>query len=663
MKTNLLLGIHCHQPYNNFYEIINKATDKAYLPFLKILSEFPKIKISVHYSGWLFEWIKKNRKELFNLIKKLVEKNQIELFTSGFYEPILAVIPEEDALLQIEKSNKFLIDNFGYVPEGLWLTERVWDSKIVKLLVNCGIKYVVVDDYHFISSGFNKEDLQGYFITEEEGFELGIFPISKDLRYAIPFKDVNEVINFLKTFKTAIIYDDGEKFGWWPHTYKWVYEKKWLYDFFEHISEKETINTLFYKDYFKSNEPLGRVYLPMASYFEMGEWSLNYENSKLFKDFYFKLKDEYKIDENILQKFFKGGIWKNFLVKYEEANNIHKKMLKVSKRIKRKSLSNEVTDWLLKSQCNDCLWHGVFGGIYLPNLRDNAYISLNRAEKFLKIKSKNYFDINYDGYNELELRNENLIVMISEKNGAQVYEFSDLDTGFNLMNTLMRRRELYHDDILNSEIVEDDRTESNIKTIHEIKYKVTKDIKEAIVFDAYFKYSFIDLIFDKSMQDVGDFKDFFSFDSERNIFEKIGRIKILDENFNVKIQKKYSLKYTTLKCDYNIINLSSVYFDLIHAVEINLYFPGAVKSKDFDFFSEFKFEDINKIEIFDEVLGKRVFIQSNKNFNLEVSPIFTVSKSEKEYEKTYQGTTFTLIYPFNLKYMEKREFSIELGLK
>ena len=672
MKTKLLFGIHCHQPYNNFFDVIKKATEKSYLPFLNILSQFPDVKISIHYSGWLFEWIKNYEKELFEIIKRMVDRGQVELFTSGYYEPILAAIPEKDAILQIQKLNKFLKDNFGITPKGLWLTERVWDSKIVKILVETGIKYVTVDDYHFISAGFDKNNLQGYFITEEEGYELAIFPISKDLRYAIPFKEINLAIDFLKDFETAIIFDDGEKFGWWPHTYEWVYEKRWLYDFFEKISNSNEIETFLYNDYLENFPPISRCYLPIASYFEMGEWSLDYESAKFFNEYYLKLRDEYKVDENILQKFFKGGIWKNFLIKYEEANNIHKKMLKISKRIEKKSLSDEATCWLLKGQCNDCLWHGVFGGIYLPNLRDNAYIALNNAEKLLNVNSKNYFDFNYDGYNELELRNDNIIVMISEKNGAQVYEFSDLTTGFNLLNTLTRRKELYHDEILNAEVVEDEKhSEKDVKTIHEIKYKVTKEIKEALKYDNFLKYSFVDLIVDKNFNNIANFTENFTYNEKKELFEKLGYIKILNENFPVKFEKKFILEESALFCKYIIENLSLGYFDLMHIIELNFYFPGAInedsfikiKSQNFKFLDRFEIDNLSEIEIFDTILKKNFKIFCSENFKLKAEPIITVSKNEKEYEKTYQGTNFSLIFPFNLKFNQNKELTIKLELK
>jgi 4-alpha-glucanotransferase len=43
-----------------------------------------------------------------------------------------------------------------------------------------------MDDYHFQCAGFEAV-LDGYYLSEEGGEQIGLFPISKKLRYAIPF--------------------------------------------------------------------------------------------------------------------------------------------------------------------------------------------------------------------------------------------------------------------------------------------------------------------------------------------------------------------------------------------------------------------------------------------------------------------------------------------
>lgn len=82
-------------------------------------------------------------------------------------------------------------------------------------------------------------------------------------------------------------------------------------------------------------------------------------------------------------------------VKYPESNRIHKRVLELSTKAKHLKKKNEkFLDNLLKAQCNDALWHGIFGGLYLPNLRDNAYRYIIKAEKEIEnledIKNRAY---------------------------------------------------------------------------------------------------------------------------------------------------------------------------------------------------------------------------------------------------------------------------------
>jgi alpha-amylase len=42
---------------------------------------------------------------------------------------------------------------FGKTPEGVWLTERVWDPELVAPLKRSGVCYTVLDDLHFENAG------------------------------------------------------------------------------------------------------------------------------------------------------------------------------------------------------------------------------------------------------------------------------------------------------------------------------------------------------------------------------------------------------------------------------------------------------------------------------------------------------------------------------
>ncbi|MBI5554746.1 MAG: 4-alpha-glucanotransferase, partial [Elusimicrobia bacterium] len=195
-KVNLIFGVHNHQPVGNFDHIFEEAYQKAYLPFLTVLRRHPNIKMSFHYSGALFKFIQDKHPEFIAQIRQLVSRRQIEIMTGGFYEPILAILPDDDKKAQIEKLTTYIRETTGYQPRGMWLAERIWEPHLVKTLQEAKVEYVVVDDYHFKSAGLTEEDLFGYYISEEQGKSLTMFPISQKLRYLIPFAVPEKTIEY-----------------------------------------------------------------------------------------------------------------------------------------------------------------------------------------------------------------------------------------------------------------------------------------------------------------------------------------------------------------------------------------------------------------------------------------------------------------------------------
>jgi len=447
-KTTLLFGIHMHQPVDNFQVVIEHAVKVCYAPFFEVMSRYPAFRFSLHCSGWLMEQIRQLHPELYKQIVTLAKKGSIEFFSAGYYEPILSAIPPDDRLAQVSMLNDSISSAFKQRPKGLWLTERVWESSLIPDLNRAGIEYTVMDDYHFQCAGFDEEVLDGYYMSEEGGKKLGLFPISKKLRYAIPFMNVEGAIRAVKSYNrekdsAAIIFDDAEKFGMWPGTHEWVYEKGWLERFVQAVLSDETIETMHYGSYFKEQCTRGIAYLPNVSYYEMGEWSLRADDALKLEMFKQEMGHKRYEEEGV--KFLKGGIWKNFLVKYEESNRIHKRMLELSKA--RAEIDSADFDiGLYKLQTNDPLWHGVFGGLYLPNLRDNAYSYLIACEnqrygkKILLVTDQNELD----GYDKVKAVTPHYIFRFDGAHGGQLVEFDMRSACFNWQNTLTRRKEAYH---------------------------------------------------------------------------------------------------------------------------------------------------------------------------------------------------------------------------
>jgi len=437
-KLKFLFGIHNHQPLGNFDHVFEEVYRQCYQPYFKVLKKFCQLKTTAHFSGCLLEWLQANRPEYLEMIRGLVQSGQLELLSGGFYEPILSSLPEEDAIGQIRMMNAFLESEFGCQPQGLWLAERIWSPHLPKIIAQAGIRYTIVDDTHFYYAGLEERQMHGYYLTETEGFSLGVFPISKTLRYSIPFELPEVALGHLRRFRDdwgfdAVTYaDDGEKFGGWPETHQWVYKEKYLHRLFTGLEEaSDWLETVTFSEYLDEHPPVGQVHLPKASYEEMMEWSLPYEVGLSFRE----LKKEMKTteaDEARVRGILRGGEWSNFLTKYEEINHLHQRMLYAGTKVKQLPSGLQETSGALRalyrSQCNCAYWHGLFGGLYLNYLRHALYTQLIAAENTSddlllgtdRGLSVDAVDFNQDGFEEVIVSNREISAFIAPARGGSV---------------------------------------------------------------------------------------------------------------------------------------------------------------------------------------------------------------------------------------------------
>jgi len=463
-RRALLLCFHNHQPVGNFDSVIERAARDAYLPFLQTLADFPSVKVTIHFSGFLLRWLAERSPDTFSLLKLLSDRGQAEVMGGGMYEPILALLPERDRLGQIEAFAAEVERFFGKAPEGIWLAERVWEPDLPATLEAAGVKYVPLDDYHFVRAGCSPGELDGVYLTEYNGASVRVFPGSERLRYMIPFWDVRETLREIERltsravpYPAAIFADDGEKFGVWPGTHRSVYGEGWLRRFFGGVAERaDWLTTMTFGEYASVAPVRGTVYLPTCSYTEMGEWALPAGRAARFGDLLHELRAG-KMAE--LKPFLQGGYFRNFLRKYGESNQLHKRVLWVSERVAaaqrvRPVRGRAACDFLYRAQSNDVYWHGVFGGLYLNHLREEAYANLLRAEAasdaILHGEKERWTeaargDIDRDGGEELLLKTPGLTLLAHAHDGGAVTEISLPRRAVALGHVLTRREEGYHE--------------------------------------------------------------------------------------------------------------------------------------------------------------------------------------------------------------------------
>ena len=217
-KVSFALLVHSHQPVGNFDHVIEEAYQKSYMPFVKALAKHPRVRLSLHYSGILLEWLEHHHPEYFAQLKGLCTRGQVELVGGGYYEPILPMIPDRDKHAQICKMSDYIHTHFGTAPKGAWVAERVWEPGLARPLAEAGVEYVMLDDTHFLAAGLDPVELHDTYITEEGGHPLRLVPSLKSLRYTIPFQEPEETLRVLREgidLPAALFAmgDDCEKFG------------------------------------------------------------------------------------------------------------------------------------------------------------------------------------------------------------------------------------------------------------------------------------------------------------------------------------------------------------------------------------------------------------------------------------------------------------------
>ena len=666
MKTTFLLGIHLHQPVDNFEWVIEKAITQCYDPFFEVMKRYPNFKFSVHCSGWLMEQIALLRPSLYHTIQTMAHEGVIELLSAGYYEPILGVIPSSDRVAQIRRLNASIHKRFGQTPQGLWLTERVWESSIIPDMHRAGIRYTMVDDYHFACAGFDSSRLDGYYTTEEGGIEMGLFPISQKLRYAIPFLSVQSAIEAIHSYckerdSAAILFDDAEKFGMWPGTYEWVYEKNWLETFVQAVLADETIQTDHYGHYFERHTSRGIAYLPNVSYEEMGEWSLRTHDALALH-----AAKKLPIDP----KFLSGGIWKNFLVKYPQSNHIHKRMLELSS-LRSKIGKKRFDTALYKLQTNDPLWHGVFGGLYLPNLRDTAYTYLIECENIRYDHHAMHLTQTHTHYPKIKVVTPKLIWEFDPQMGGQLVEWDLRDKGFNYQNTLNRVEEAYHQKVLHPSTTPPASLEGGIDTIHTAQMMVDPSLKETLIYDWYLKNSFIDHISDGAFtlenfyhcnfREYGDFANQpfeSSVEEERFTFLREGGI-YTPEYHPTHVEKHFSL-LASHQLDFAITVHTSAQGNFTYVMEHNFHFAHyeSVWIQGEPLGEHGSFTLCTSVELVDTLLHKKITFTADKPFSLHYFQLKTLSQSETGFDLSVQGVSLALVFDLSALFSLKGSLAI-----
>jgi hypothetical protein len=680
-KFHLSFLIHAHQPAGNFEDVFERCYQHAYLPFVQHLEKHTLIRTALHFSGPLLTWIQQHHPEYFELLRSLVKRKQVEMVGGGFYEPILAVIPAEDQREQIERLAAYLEEHFGERPSGAWLAERVWEPQLPSLLAAAQVNYTLVDDFHFLAAGFEPSELFGAYLAEDRGKAVRVFAGQKALRYLVPFGKVEEVIQYLREAAmthpggAAVFGDDLEKFGVWPGTFEHCYDNHWLEDFLTALEDNSDWLTVTPPgEYVESHAPLGRADLPTASYPEMTEWALPTSVRQRFH----AVQQEFSGRPEVAA-FLRGGSWRGFFRKYAEANLLHKKMLRAGTRLAAVPLrrteskpAREIAiarDQLLRAQCNDAYWHGVFGGLYAPHLRTELWRNLIRAElaadKLIpggQIGRVEMLDYDSDGKNELLFTGPEYQALLKPSDGGTVAALDFRPTAATLINSMQRRPEAYH-----ARLREAPRsTTGAVTSIHEQTRVKEPNLERYLKYDRWARHAFRILVFSPKRTQAdyeslqlqedasfagGEFSVRSSGPHQAELYRQtvIGGNQGTDEAVSVDITKRFSFGPAPNGCEIScevglklkqpvdravVVGIETV-INLLAPTESDRFIETVAGPQGLRFSGELPAPILHMQDGWQKL---RITLHAPGAENFWIAPIETVSESEEGFERVYQGS-------------------------
>jgi len=674
MPLRFAFALHDHQPVGNFDSVFAQAYADAYAPFLDVISQYPEINFSLHLSGPLLEWIEKNRPDHLGDLKELVKAGQLEILGGACYEPILPMLPRRDRVGQIRKYTEKLKATFDTDVRGMWLAERVWEPSLVTDLLEADVEFTLLDDYCFKQAGVEEDDLRGYFLTEDQGFLVKVFPISEPLRYMVPWKDPAEAVAYLdllaETYPDSVVVcaDDGEKFGAWPGTFQLCYTDKWLIRFFDLLLERQDkLSFVTLSQALDETPPLGTVYLPECSYREMTEWALPTARQLARQKLLAEL-DGKPVAEQVKNNL-RGGIWRNFASKYPEVREMQARMIEVSDHVAaaagRPAVDSAQIE-LYRGQCNCPYWHGAFGGLYLPHLRHAIYKHLIAADNAClpddiaqgQRVDIELHDFNLDGRRELRISTALLQAYVAPHLGGMLYELDVRPVKYNLLATMTRRPEPYHEKIKHLATAPATASATNPNAAAQVQQA---DLDQYLIYDRYPRKSLIDHFYPLATtledvahhreQELGDFVQgaYIRRLIERDTHQRLRLFrkgKVRDHEVQISKEIVASGSANTFTVRYRLDELPPEP-DFYFAVEFNLagfpantedrylYHTGTKRAGGTQ--KQIAIQGADHVGVVDEHLGLDVRVISSSPAGFWTFPIQTVSQSEAGFELVHQG--------------------------
>ncbi len=365
-------------------------------------------------------------------------------------------------------------------------------------------------------------------------------------------------------------------------------------------------------------------------------------------------------------------------MKYPEANEMYTRMLQISQRLQQITSEEEAVERphfvtqarteLYRGQCNCPYWHGAFGGLYLPHLRHAIYNHLIAADTLLESacgRPARWVQIDADDFNldarkEIRLAGDRVVAFLAPSRGGHLYELDVREAKVNLLGTLNRRPEAYHEVVRHA--AGNHHDQGSVASIHDAVRFKQPDLDKKLVYDKWPRKSLVDHFLTPGLDPAafrngdGEIGDFVLGVYESKLRRSSGRVEAVLARDGVagphrfRLEKSIALESASggrLQIRYDLSNLPPG--ERFHfAVEFNFaglaagasdryYYDGGGRKLG-QLESVLALSQLDRIGLIDEWLGVDISLEPSVPTDVWTFPIQTVSQSEGGFELVHQSS-------------------------
>ena len=336
-RISFALAIHNHQPVGNFGWVFAEVFDLAYAPLVDALERHPERARLAPLHRSAARVAARRAPGLRRPAARLVASGQVEILGGGWYEPVLASLPERDRVGQLTRMADELEALIGRRPRGAWLAERVWEPSLPSSLRR---RRVRLDDPRRRALP-RRVDPRGAALgrLRDRGPGRARDGVRHRAGAALPDpvrhgrghhrppagqcdrgRDARRDDGRRRREVRRVADDLRALLGRGPLDGAVLRGAR---------GERRLAPDRHPTAWLAEHPPIGRVYVPTGSYAEMGEWSLPPDESRAYSAALHHATDA-DLPE---RRWLRGGFWRNFQVKYREINDLHKQMLRTSAKV------------------------------------------------------------------------------------------------------------------------------------------------------------------------------------------------------------------------------------------------------------------------------------------------------------------------------------------